>query len=157
MAIELMTFILPFLFVLAIVYGALELAAVFKNKKVNVIIALVVSVFAISSPGVVDTIVSAMPWAAMLFIILFFVKFILSFFKMKRNKDEAPDFTLLLAILGLILVFMLSQGTQLIQDWLPGGFPIDEDNFILIIGVIIIAVILYLAYKTKGEGSPKVS
>ena len=98
-----------------------------------------------------------MPYAAMLFIVLFFIKFILSFFKMKTNKNEAPDYTLLLAVLGLIVVFMLGQGTQLIQDWLPGGFPISEDNLILIIGIVVILLIFYLAFKTKAEGSPKVS
>lgn len=145
MALELMTFILPFLFVLAIVYGALDLAAVFKKKAVNVIIALVVAVFAVSNVAIVDSIVAAMPWAAMLFIVLFFIKFILSFFKTSGGGER--DYTLLAVILGLIAIFMLSQGTQLIQDWLPGGFPVSEENLILIIGLVIIIAIFYAAYR----------
>jgi uncharacterized membrane protein YdjX (TVP38/TMEM64 family) len=147
MALELMTFILPFLFVLAIVYGALDLAAVFKKKAVNVIIALVVAVFAVSNVAIVDSIVAAMPWAAMLFIILFFIKFILSFFKTEKGKEK--DYTLIIIILALIAIFMLSQGTQLIQDWLPGGFPVSEENLILIIGIVIIVAILYAAYNAS--------
>jgi hypothetical protein len=153
MALDLVTFILPFLFVLAIVYGALQLAAVFKNRAVNAIIAVVVAFFAISNAGIVATIVAGMPWAAMLFIVLFFLKFIHSFFKVDKTKGETRDYTLLMVILGLIVIFMLSQGTQLIHDWLPGGFPVTEDNLIIIIGIVIIVAIFLVAYrKGGGEG-----
>jgi len=148
MALELMTFMLPFLFMLAIVYGALDLAAVFKKKAVNVIIALVVAIFAVSNAGVVASIVAVMPWVAMLFIALFFIKFILSMFK---PGEGGRDYTLLIVILGLIAIFMLSQGTQLIQDWLPGGFPVTEDNLILIIGIVIVVAILFAAYKSSED------
>lgn len=149
MALELMTFILPFMFVLAVVYGALDLAAVFKKKAVNAIIALVVAAFAISNTAIVDSIIAAMPWAAMLFIILFFIKFVLSFFK--TGKGEKKDYTLIVIILALVAIFMASQGTQLIQDWLPGGFPVTEENLILIIGIVVIIAILYAAYKKATE------
>jgi len=131
MAIELMSIMLPFVFMLAIVYGALDLAAVFNKKAVNVII------------------VSAMPYAAMLFIALFFIKFILSMFK--PGKD-GRDYTLLMVILGLIVIFMLSQGTELIKDWLPGGFPVAEDSLIIIIGIVVVLALVFAAYK-NSEGS----
>jgi len=146
MALDLMTFILPFLFVLAIVYGALELASVFKNKKVIAIIAIVVAFFSVSNAAVVATIIAAMPWAALLFIILFFIKFVLSMFKPGQG---GRDYDLLVIILGLLAIFMLSHGTQLIQDWLPGGFPVSEENFILIIGIVIIIAIFLTAYKSS--------
>ena len=149
MAMELMTFMLPFLFMLAIVYGALDLASVFKKKAVNVIIALVVAIFAVSNQAVVESIVTAMPWVAMLFIVLFFIKFILSMFK---PGSGGRDYTLLMVILGLIAIFMLSQGTELIQDWLPGGFPVTEDNLILIIGIVVVLAIVFAAYKNSKDG-----
>ena len=152
MELELMTFILPFLFVLAIVYGALDLSAVFKKKAVNVIIALVVSVFAVSNQVVVDSIITAMPWAAMLFIALFFLKFILSFFKASKDGG-GRDYSLLMVILGLIVIFMVSQGTELIKGWLPGGFPVAEESLILIIGVVVVLAIIYAAYKNTDEKS----
>jgi hypothetical protein len=149
MALELMTFVLPFLFVLAIVYGALDLAAVFKKKEVNVIIAVVIAAFSVSNAAIVDSIIAAMPWAAMLFIILFFIKFVLSFFKTEKGKER--DYTLIVIILALVAIFMASQGTQLIQDWLPGGFPVSEENLILIIGIVVIVAMLYAAYKKANE------
>ena len=149
MQLEIVTFILPFLFVLAIAYGALELASVFRNKAVNAIIALVVAFFAVSNEAIVASVVAAMPWAAMLFIILFFIKFVLSMFKTKEG--EKRDYTLLLIILALIAIFMASQGTELIQDWLPGGSPVTEENVILVIGIVVIIAIFYAAYRSKGN------
>jgi len=156
MSLDLMTFVLPFLFMLAVVYGALDLAAVFKNKRVNAVIALVVAVFAVSNVDIVTSIVSAMPWVAMLFIALFFLKFILSFLKINKKEGDERDYTLLLVIFGLIAIFMLSQGTELIQDWLPGNFPVTEENLILIIGIVVVFAITFMAYKTKNDAMPDV-
>jgi len=90
-----------------------------------------------------------MPYAAMLFIALFFIKFILSMFKTSGERD----YTLLVVILGLIVIFMLSQGTELIKDWLPGGFPVTEDNLILIIGIVVVLALVFAAYKNTEKGS----
>ena len=147
MPLDLMGFMLPFLLVLAIIYGALDLASVFKNRAVNAIIAVVVAVIAVSNAGVVAFIVQVMPWAALLFIVVFFIKFVLSMF---RPGEGGRDYTLLIALLGLLAVFMLSQGTELVHDWLPGGFPVSEDNLILIIGLIIVVALIFAAYKSSS-------
>ena len=141
----LITFVLPFLFMLAIAYGALDLANIFKKRQVNVIIALVISFFAVVNIEVVEFIIAAMPYMAMLFIVLFFVKFVLSFFKSKDG--EKKDYTLILVILLLLGVFMASQGTELIKDWMPMGSPLTEENIIWLIGIVVIIAILYAAYK----------
>ena len=143
-----MTFALPFLFVLAISYGALQIANVFRNKAVNAVIALVISFFAISNADLVNFIIQSMPWMAMIFIAVFFIKFILNMFK--QGKGER-DYTLLIIILGLVLIFLIGQGMQIIHDWLPGGFPITEENLIMIIGVGIIVAIFFSAYRLKGD------
>jgi hypothetical protein len=149
MALDLVGFVLPFVFILAIVYGALDVAGTFKKKSVNIIIAVVVAAFAIINTDVIAFIIAIMPLAAMLFIAIFFIKFVLSMFKVKRGEER--DYTLIIVILGLLAVFMLSHGTELVEDWLPGGFPITEENLILIIGIILIIAIIMVAYRSKGE------
>ncbi len=144
MALELMTFVLPFVFVLALVYGALEVASIFRNRMVNAIIAIVIAFFAISNAGISEIIISIMPWAALLFIAIFFVKFVLNIF---RPGTQGRDYTLVLAMLVLLGAFMVSHGTELIQDWLPAGSPISEENFMIIIGVIVILGIILAAYN----------
>jgi len=148
MAFELMTFILPFLFILALVYGALDISSVFRNKAVNALIAVVIAFFAVSNAGITEMIIGVMPWAALLFIAIFFVKFVLNAFKPGK---EGRDYTLLLAMLALLGVFMASQGTELINDWLPSGSPISEENFILIIGIIVILGIIITAYNIQTK------
>ena len=142
---DLTGFLLPFVFVLAITYGALDIASVFKKNAVNLLIAVVIAFFAVSNAQMVQFVTGIMPWAAMLFIVIFFIKFIASLFRGAGEKD----WTMLMAVLGLIAVFMLSQGTQLIQDWLPSGFPVSEDNMVLIIGLVIIIAIFFAAYKNR--------
>lgn len=145
---DLMTFMLPMLFVLAIAYGGLEVAGVFKNRAVNALIALVVAFLAVSNAALAEFVVSVMPWAAMLFIIVFFIKFMLSMFKTKEG--EKRDYTLIIVILGLVAIFLAGQGS-IIEDWLPSGFPISEESLILLIGVIVIIAMFFAAYKSKSE------
>ena len=146
MAIDLMTFILPLVLVLAIVYGALDLSKVFRNKAVNGIIAVVIAFVAVSNAGIASFLISVMPIAAMLFIVIFFFKFIKSLFS---GSGGERDWTMLIILIGLAMVFMLSQGTQMVMDWLPSGFPVDENNFILIIGIVLIIVIFFVVYKSS--------
>ena len=147
MALDLLGFVLPFLLVLAIVYGALDLSGLFRKNAVNLLISLVIAFLAMSNTSVAATVAAIMPWAALLFIAVFFIKFLLSIFKSKGERD----YTLLIIVLGLVVIFMLGQGTQLVQDWMPPGFPVTEENFLLIIGVVIIIAIFYAAYRMKSK------
>ena len=44
------SFILPFFFTLALVYGSLEISKTFQNKGVKAIIAVVIAIFAATFP-----------------------------------------------------------------------------------------------------------
>ena len=144
---DLFTTMVPFLFVLAIVYGALEVSGVFKNKGVKAIISLALAFFAISSATTMAFISAILPYAAIFFIAFFLLGFALSFFKDKGGK--APkDWTLIAVVLLLVAVFLTNYGYGWIQDNLPG---MDSENFVAAAGVILILVIFYAAYqKTKG-------
>ncbi len=137
---ELLTLAMPFLFILAIVYGALEMSGVFKNKAVNAIIAIVISFFAISSSQFIEFIYSILPYAAILFVVVFFLGFITSPFRGKGREKKGMDYTLLAVVAGLVLIFLANQ---------PGILNLQDSNLITLIGFIIIIIIFYAAYKQK--------
>ena len=121
--------LLPFFFLLAIVYGSLEISKVFKNKAVNAIIAIVLGLFAVITPGVSAFILTIMPYAAVVFVIVFFIGFLKSFFV---GKDEEKDYTIPVIIAGLILIFIASQGENL-SRWIPSLNFLSDENFIVAI------------------------
>jgi len=132
---------LPFFFVLAIVYGALEVSGVFKNKGVKGIIALVIAFFSVSSPAVVEIINSLLPYAALFFIVFFFLGFAVSALKGK-DKERKIDFGLLVAVLALVLIFLSNQQNI-------GIINIQDQNFIGMLVLLVIAAIVYAAYKKE--------
>lgn len=154
--IDFMEFALPFFLVLAIVYGALELGAPFKNRAAKAIIALVIAAFAASSAEFSAFILQVIPYAAILFIVVFLIGFIKkSFFGGKKEgKGGEKNYGLMIVVIALVLVFLAGQGSTFIEDWLPSGF-ISTDNFILLVGVILIVAILYIVYKNWSEKPPK--
>jgi peptidoglycan/LPS O-acetylase OafA/YrhL len=141
----------PFLFVLAIVYGALEVSGVFKNKGVKAIISFALAFFAISSATTLAFITGILPYAAIFFIAFFLLGFVLSFFKGKKGEGGGPkDWTLIAVVILLVAVFLTNYGYGWIQTNLP---MIDSENFVAAAGVILILIIFYAAYqRTKGSG-----
>jgi hypothetical protein len=133
---------LPFMLVLAIVYGSMETAGMFRNRALKTIIAVVVAFFAISNSYVVDTINSFLPYAALFFIAVFGFGFV------KRSLGgQGRDNTLIIIIMALLLL--------LIASYSNSGVGImglsNYNDFLWFIGVIIIVAIFYAAFKTKAE------
>lgn len=150
---DFLTFALPLIFVFAVVYGALEVSKVFKNKRVNGLIALVIAFFAIGSEQVTNLIYQILPAATILFIIVFFLGFIFAPFK--KKEGEKRDFTLIIMVAALVLVLLVTQGYDWISDILP--YNVSSENFMYAGGLILIIAILYAAYKKGGGegGAPK--
>ena len=141
---DLLTLALPFFLVFAIVYGALEVSGVFKkNKSVNAIIALVLGALAVTSEQVVALTFTFMPYAAILFIIVFFLGFILTPF---REKEEEKDFSLMAIIFVLIILFLASQGQQMIIDMFP-ALATSGENIFTLAGLLLVIVIIFAAYQ----------
>lgn len=130
--------LLPFLFILAVVYGALEFSDVFKNRGVKVIIAVVLAFFAASSAEAIVFINFILPYAAFFFVAFFFLAFVLSFFK--GDKKGEKDYIPLIVILALIVIFLgSSEGLNIIN--------IQDQNFLGMIVLLVIALLLYAGYK----------
>ena len=137
-------FFLPFLFVLAIVFGSLEMSGVFKGKAVKLLIAAVIALFAAASPMVLALIQGIIPYAAILFIAVFFVGFLWKL----GSKRAKKDYTLMLIIAALILIALSAFGDQLTAAI---GISISSDNFLIGVGLIFVLIILIAAYRKFPE------
>ncbi len=139
---DIISLMVPFLFMLAIVYGALDVSGVFKNKRVNALIALVFAFFTLTYAPAIEFINSVMPFAIMFFVVFFFLGFVIKIAK----KGVDKDYNLLIIILGLVLLLFATQGPGFISSFAP-GFEGQASNIMVISAVVFIGVILLAAYK----------
>ena len=142
-----MEILLPFFLVLAIIYGALEVSKVFENRAVKGIIAAVFAFFAIMNSQVVSFINLIRPYAAGFFVIIFIIWMVL---KPLRGWKGGGDSTVLIVILVLILIIFTRLGS--VGGYLPGYGFLADPNFIWLIGIIVMLVIIWKAYKMGSGG-----
>lgn len=133
---SLLSSIVPLVFSLAVVYGALHMSGVIKNKAANLLIALSIAFFAVSNKDAVSFINAVMPLAVPFFILFFFVGFIISFFK---KQGAQKDYPLLVIIFGLVLLFLSSQTQLFSEDMLAAA------------GIVFMLLLIFAAYKSSGE------
>ncbi len=136
--------LLPFFLVLAIIYGALEVSKVFGNRAVKGIIAVVFAFFAIMNSQIVTFINMILPYAAGFFVILFLIWIIL---KPLRGGKGGVDATVLIVILVLVLVLVARLGSE---SYLPGYGFLSDPNLLWIIGIVIVLLVIWKAYKMGG-------
>ncbi|MCX6814779.1 MAG: hypothetical protein NTY20_03990 [Candidatus Aenigmarchaeota archaeon] len=134
--------VIPFLFMLAVVYGSLDVSGVFRNKRVNALIAVVFAFFALTYEPAMLFINQVMPFAIMFFVVFFFIGFVIKIAK----KGVEKDYNLIIIILGLVLLLFATQGSGFINNFLP-GFEEQASNIMIASTVVFIGVILLAAYK----------
>ncbi len=135
---------IPFFFTLAVAYGALQVSGLFKNKAVNMLIAIVLALFAASTQGLVEFIYTLLYPATVLFIIFFFIGFVYKFFKERKETD----YTLMVVVLGLLLLLMAAgvAGNPVV----PIG-SIMSENLVVLLGLVFIVAMFYASYKQMGK------
>ncbi|MBN2042858.1 MAG: hypothetical protein JW754_03550 [Candidatus Aenigmarchaeota archaeon] len=135
--------IIPFIFVFAIVYGAMEFSAVMKNRKVSMVVSLCMAFFAITNQQVVNFVNQVLPYAAIFFVIVFFIGFVKRPFKGGGGGNPV----LLIIVLGLILLLFVQFGsdTSPFYSSIQGSF-LGNENLIMIIGFVIVVVMFYYAF-----------
>ncbi len=139
-----MEMLLPFMLVLAITYGALEVSKVFGNRAVKAIIAVVFAFFAIMNYQVVAFINSILPYAAVFFVVLFLVWIVLKPIIGGKKEGEKRDPVIVVVVLVLVLIILARlQATGNLPSY---GFFTSE-NLVWIIGLAILAFVVYKAYK----------
>jgi len=138
---------LPFLFVLAIIYGLLSMVNVFKGKKsVNFIISLVFAFFAAGYQPFVNFFFAEFGLILWAFVIIFFIAFILEAIGLRGKKKIAPGKEDLPMVLGGILVLILvTVGFGYFSDF---DIPIiGTENLLILIGVFLLLLMFYYAYE----------
>lgn len=133
-----LTTLLPFLLVLAVVYGAMDTAKMFGNRALKTIIAVVMAFFAISDASVVAMLNSLLPYAAVFFILIFVAGYV----KRSLGGSGGQDNTIVIIIIVLALLLLTSYASA------EGGMQ-DYSEFFWFVGIIAIIAILYAAYKMK--------
>lgn len=145
-----MELLLPFFLVLAIVYGALEVSKVFKNRAVKGIIAVVFAFFSVTNTQVVSFINSILPYAAGFFVVIFLIWIVLKPIRGEKKEGEKRrgDPVLVIIVLGLVLIILARLQST---NYFPSSSILSNENLIWIIGIIIVAVVLYKAYKIGAK------
>ncbi len=132
-------FVAAFLFVFAVVFGALSYAGVLgEQRKVNVIIALAFAIFAVLFEPFVFGLQAVLPIAIVLIVIIFFALFLKKAFG-GDTKDAVPIVVSLAIALLLLGVFWDQIGFSL-----PG---LDASNVLWLIIIIVVLLIFFVAYK----------
>ena len=132
-----------FIFVFAMVFGLLSYVKKF-NSAVNLVIAGAFGFFAVLYEPLVSGLMTFVPIAAIIFAALFFFLILKEVFKGKEGS-KTETFPLLVALALLLLVLGIL--------WPTIGFEvagISSTNILWIIGVVIVIVIFYAAYKHEG-------
>jgi uncharacterized membrane protein len=146
-----MSSVIPFLFVLAVVYGALEVSDIFKRKQVKLILSLCFAFVAMTTEFITEFIMGVLPYAIIAFIALFFIGFAMSFFKEdKEGKKGEKDFTLIAIVLVLFLLFAANYGLDFLDDMIPG---MATGDFVTGLGLVVILIIFYSIYKMWNKTS----
>lgn len=140
-------FLIPFLFILAVVFGTINVVNIFRNRGVNFLIALALAFFAASNTVFVQLLWSQFGTIAVFFIAMFFIIFILEAFGVRRGQQGKADGSDALVIYGAILFVLLSVGYLYLGNVsvpiLGGG-----QNLLLFIFILFIIIIFWSAFKT---------
>ena len=146
-----MQFMIPFLFVLAIVLGVLELSLKDWSKPVKVVLSVAIAFFATSYQPFVSALWSYLPNITWFFIIMFFIAFIMELFGIRKAGTRASPESMM--IQGAILFILLATGYMIIQEF-PGvqvPFIGGPENLLLLVGIFFVLAIFWTAFKI-GSG-----
>ncbi|MFP4115714.1 MAG: hypothetical protein ACLFTQ_00705 [Candidatus Aenigmatarchaeota archaeon] len=146
---------LPFFFVLAVVFGLLEIVDVFKKNSVNLIISLVFAFFAAGYTPFVEFFFQYFSYILWTFVVLFFIAFFREALGFKRSKVKSGEENLLIMIAGLFLLLLVSVGTQYIPEL---DLPIARENLVIFMGTILLVFMFFYAFKfhkTVGKEAEK--
>lgn len=148
--------LLPFLFVLAIVYGMLTITGIFKKKdgrpmnSVNFIIALVFAFFAAGYEPFVAFFLANFGVVLWAFVVLFFIAFILEVVGLRRKKVPKGKEDVPIMMGGVIILLLATVGFAYISELeIP---VVGTENFMVILGIVVLLLVLYYAYEF-GRGS----
>lgn len=140
--------LLPFFFVLAIVYGLLNLVKIFDKNSINLIIALVFGFFASSYPPFLYFFYRNFGFLLWTFIILFFIAFFLEALGLRKKKVPEGKEHIPMMMGSIILILLVTMGFGIISKF---EIPfLGTENFMVIVGLFLLGLIFYYAYELGG-------
>ena len=141
------------LFILAVVFGVLELSNVFKNRAVHFVISVAVAFFAASYQPLMQTIMSFLPNITWFFIVMFFIAFTLELFGVRKGGGGDIES---MVVGGGVLLVLFSIGWMMLQYY-PIEFPLigGGENLLLLMGIIFIISLFWSAMKLGAGQQPQ--
>ncbi len=140
-------FVLPFLFVFAVVFGIFRATGVFAgNRAVQMVISFVFAFFSATYDPFVRSFFSLLPELTTFFIVVFLVILVVEAFGLKKISKE--DRVVNIAIYGILLLLLFSLGNLYgYHSFVP--FFGTWNNVLLLVGIVFIVAIFYHAYKSS--------
>ncbi len=142
------SFLIPFLFVLAIVFGILELANIFGNRAVNMIIAIVIAFFSATYQPFTSLLFQYLPTITWFFIAMFFIAFSLEIIGLGKRKSIKEE-SMKMIILGVVLIVFITIGV----NYIPDINFLGTQNLLIIIALFLMFMLFSAAHKIPAEGS----
>ena len=142
-------YLLPWLFSFALVYGTIHISGIFKDeKKIEIIISLAISLFAIFNQQTLEFVQTVMPFG----VIGAFGVFGLLFLKTVADKlkgDGKTDYTLLMVLLLFTAVGLTSATTM---NMIP-NLGLDRSSIMFILSLGAVVAMIWVAYNLGFGGS----
>lgn len=139
--------LIPFLFIFAVTFGSLRVADVFKNIKVDAIIAVSLSIFTVFNKSLLSLIWSQLGNVTLFFTVMFFIMFVMKAFGLRSDKDARDK----IIVMGAIFFILLSL-SYMYNDMMPSiPFVGNGQDVMLLIFVCFIVSFLWLAYKIGAK------
>ena len=149
--------VITFLFILAVVFGALRISNVLKSGPAAFLMALAVAAFAALYAPFTAMLWAYMPSMTWFFIIVFLIAFVFEMFGIRKGGQGGSDAMIVNA--GILLV-MITVGWRMAQTF-KANIPFigSAENLIFLLGLIFVIAIFWSAMKgefvTMGSGGGK--
>jgi len=137
--------VITFLFVLAIVFGALRISNVLKSGPASFLLALAVASFAAMYAPFTATLWTYMPSLTWFFIIVFLIAFVFEMFGVRKAGGPSSEGMVVNAAVLLVILTVGWRIAQVFKVNLPivGGL----ENIVFIAGLIFVVAIFWGAMK----------
>lgn len=152
-----MNFFIPFMFVLAIVFGILRIAKVFQgNAAVEMIISIAIAFFSATYSPFTTILFQYLPSITWFFIAMFFIVFVLEILGIRKGTRKPEEAQANSIIYGVLLLLLFTIGISGLEG-LPIQIPFigGGENIALLIGIIFIIGIFWYAYKMPSQQAPQ--
>jgi len=140
------TFFIPFLFVLAVVFGVLRISDIFRNPAVEMVISLAIAYFAATYEPFVSVLFTYLPNVTWFFIAIFFILFLLEAFGLRKAGADYEEKAITTGVILLVLFGIGVSGLEGLKVEIP--FVGGGENLAFLSGIILLVLLFWYVYKS---------